>query len=790
MNDTLIVAEAEAKFFLRTLDPLATAFHFRTFADHKGAAYGLARKFSGTFEAVALNLKELNGQGAGVFVVINDGGQTKDEIVRVRAVFADTDGAPLEPLISGLSPHLVVESSPGKWHVYWLTTDDFPLEHFASVQLAIAKKFGTDPAVKDLPRVMRLPEFNHCKGEPVPVRLLIVNADLPRYTFDELVHGLDLDLQGTAQPGNVTTKMNSEAAAGIGGFAVPADGSIGEGHRNAFLASAAGWLMRQGIKGNGLADMLKVFNSAKCSPPLPIGEVEKIARSVGRYENPCDWSDPHPITRPLPAVAAFDTDWLPDAFKRYVVDLAELMQVPPEMIAAPLLVAAAAALGNILAIAPKRCDDNWLVVPVLWGAIVGRPGVMKSPAINAATKPLGRLEMAMAAAFDVKRQQYQTDKIAYEIQMAATKAAAKKGGPITLPPEPVDPHPERLICNDSTAQKLAEILSHSPRGVLVIRDEITALLESLSAEGQEGSRGFYLEAWNGSQPYRVDRVGRGSIIVPRLAVCILGGIQPGRLQQYVRQATAGGSGDDGLLQRFQILVWPDVPKTWKNIDRPADAAALQAVEAAFARLRYIDPVAIGATIDPNGDRSAYLHFTDEAQDWYDGWRSKLEHSLRNGDKAACLESHLSKYKSLIPAIALVTHLADGGAGPVTLKALRKAMHWGDYLWTHAKRVYASATNSGAFAAAALADKIKSGKLVSGFSAREILRHKWQYLTTPEEVREALDWLTDAHWVRAEDKPSGEAGGRPTKLYIINPKVLSVMATTPTPVLEEKSVEKR
>jgi hypothetical protein len=150
-------------------------------------------------------------------------------------------------------------------------------------------------------------------------------------------------------------------------------------------------------------------------------------------------------------------------------------------------------------------------------------------------------------------------------------------------------------------------------------------------------------------------------------------------------------------------------------DRPADAAALQAVEA--ARLRYIDPVAIGATIDPNGDRSAYLHFTDEAQDWYDGWRSKLEHSLRNGDKAACLESHLSKYKSLIPAIALVTHLADGGAGPVTLKALRKAMHWGDYLWTHAKRVYASATNSGAFAAAALADKIKSGSW-SVASARE------------------------------------------------------------------------
>src|SRR5690348_314336 len=201
----------------------------------------------------------------------------------------------------------------------------------------------------------------------------------------------------------------------------------------------------------------------------------------------------------------FDPTWLPTSFSRFVRDLADLMQCPPEFIAVPLMVGAAATIGNRIVVAPKAHDSSWLVVPVLWGAIVGRPGTLKTPAQEAALRPLKLIEAQLSQAFDVKRQQFALDRMLYDAAAAAAREATAKGHTVTaLPLEPEEPQPERLVINDSTVQKLGEILRWSPSGVLVVRDELVSLMEQLTADGQEGARGFYLTAWNGLTPYRVD----------------------------------------------------------------------------------------------------------------------------------------------------------------------------------------------------------------------------------------------------------------------------------------------
>jgi hypothetical protein len=191
-------AETHALAFIQTITGSAkTEVCLRTFDDSATRnAKHFARKFDGQLKPLVGELRELNAKGAGVFMVINAGGQNKDEITAIRGVFADTDGAELDPLLC-LQPHMVVQSSPGKWHAYWLVDAAFPLEMFKAVQLAIAAKFGTDPVVNDLSRVMRVPGFNHCKDDPFPVRIIKRTKALPRYSFQQIVDGLGLKLDNS-----------------------------------------------------------------------------------------------------------------------------------------------------------------------------------------------------------------------------------------------------------------------------------------------------------------------------------------------------------------------------------------------------------------------------------------------------------------------------------------------------------------------------------------------------------------------------------------------------------------
>jgi hypothetical protein len=142
-------------------------------------------------------LKQLNQDGAGVFVTINetDGkGRKAKNIVRIRAVFVDLDGAPLAPVMSGRClPHIIVESSPQRWHAYWLV-QGMALEDFTPIQWAAIRRYNADPIIHDLPRVMRLPGFVHAKvkngvkSEPF-VSGIIHTRDGPAYpatTFDRV----------------------------------------------------------------------------------------------------------------------------------------------------------------------------------------------------------------------------------------------------------------------------------------------------------------------------------------------------------------------------------------------------------------------------------------------------------------------------------------------------------------------------------------------------------------------------------------------------------------------------
>src|SRR5712692_2850384 len=118
------------------------------------------------------------------------------------------------------------------------------------------------------------------------------------------------------------------------------------------------------------------------------------------------WPEPRPLSGALAEVCPFDPELLPEVLRPWVLDLAERLQVPADYPAAALIVMLAGALGRRASIRPQR-HDHWMVVPNLWGAIIGRSGVMKSPVLHAVMGPLRRRQSLAMTVYESERDAYQ-----------------------------------------------------------------------------------------------------------------------------------------------------------------------------------------------------------------------------------------------------------------------------------------------------------------------------------------------------------------------------------------------
>jgi hypothetical protein len=384
------------------------------------------------------------------------------------------------------------------------------------------------------------------------------------------------------------------------------------------------------------------------------------------------WPDPQPLEGGLPAVDAFDLELLPASIWPWIDDAATRMQCPPDYLGTTAMIALGSTLGRRIAIGPTRFGD-WFEVPNLWGLVAGPPGWMKSPAMAAALKPLMRLELRAQELNAFARSAYERAMRDYKRREAAAEkkiAAALKKDINAVIEDLIDTArpeltlPRAYVFGNASYEKLGEHSANNPFGYLVHRDEIMSLLRYLASEDRSEARGFFLEAWAGHNAYRFSRVGRGEIYIPHLSFSLLGSTQPGVLSAFVSESMRDGA-NDGMLQRFGMMIWPDGAEDFEIVDRPIDAAKRERAYQVFERLDQIDPEGGGALTSPECD-IPYLQFTPEALEAFKAWRVPFEKGLRSGKLGSpALESHFAKYRKLVPVLALIRgpSAASGSAGP-------------------------------------------------------------------------------------------------------------------------------
>jgi hypothetical protein len=480
-------------------------------------------------------------------------------------------------------------------------------------------------------------------------------------------------------------------------------------------------------------------------------------------------AEPREIKADLPPAPAFDAvALLPKTLADFVLDEADRMPCPPDYIAAALLVALGSVIGTRCALKPKRRDD-WIVTPNLYGGVVGDPSAKKTPAVNTVMRFLDRLGAMEADKLADREKVYEAELAAYEALQGAVKASMKKaasgkGDSLKMdaavqdlqnlaPPE--KPQARRFKSNDATVEKIGDMLTRNSIGLLVFRDELIGLLSSWDKDGKEGDRAFYLEGWNGTGSFNIDRIGRGELFVPNVCLSVFGGIQPDLLERYL-SGIANSLDNDGRIQRFQVLVYPN-PVGWEWRDRYPVQGARESVRDLFDRLASFDPLQDGATPANDFVKLPHLCFDDAAQEIFIEWSHELHRVIMPSEQNPLMHQHLGKFEKLFCATSLILHLANGEIGPVKADSAIRAAAWCEYLAGHARRVYGMVEAGKINVAKMLARRIADGKLEDGFSVRDVRRKGWANLTTTHEVETALSVLEDFGYVIAYEEPEQFAG---------------------------------
>jgi putative DNA primase/helicase len=330
-----------------------------------------------------------------------------------------------------------------------------------------------------------------------------------------------------------------------------------------------------------------------------------------------DWEPPR-FDESRPA-EPFPLDVLPPELADFLSIAASCLTCPVDFLAVAALAIAGTAMGRSVAIKVK---ESWVETASLYAALVARPGATKSPALTMIARPLSRI----------------TDNLIREYRVELARATKDQPKP-TL---------RRVAVGDSTCEALAPILADNPRGVAMIRDELTAWATGMNqykSGGKGSDRQFFLSAWSGT-PVTVDRkhqMDRGPIHIPYPFLSVVGALTP----EMIGELSDARSRDDGFIDRI-LFTMPDPCRVrWNDDVVPPDLAQAwqNAIQILFDR-----PMRPGVDGRP---RPLFVRFSPEAHESFAAWFNVHCEESEGLDFPHHLEGAWSKLRAYCARLALI-----------------------------------------------------------------------------------------------------------------------------------------
>jgi len=392
-----------------------------------------------------------------------------------------------------------------------------------------------------------------------------------------------------------------------------------------------------------------------------------LAEQIASWEKLSGADSPAPIKPTYQLTEApteFPVDALPEPLESFCRELSTSLCCPTDMVAAAMLAASSAAIGNARAV---RVTGDWTESAALYIAIVAHSGARKTPALGKPLKVLKDLQLHWRDEYDAAWLQYERELEEYN---------QWSGRRDLRPPKPAEPALRRAMVVDATVEALAAQLAIQPRGLLLFRDELTGWLKSFDAyrHGRGADREFYLSAW--SQSYHaVNRRTGKPLDIRRPYLSILGAIPPSMLSFLGRQRNV----EDGLIQRI-LFAFPDqTPVRFST----------HAVPAAIER-RYHELVKQLTQIEIGQDGPTVLTLSDAATELFGAYHDEIYQETEKPGFPPALAGAYSKFSGYLARLGLIVQLwKDRAATVVDWDSVERAWRLIQYFARQAQRVWGS-----------------------------------------------------------------------------------------------------
>jgi hypothetical protein len=411
----------------------------------------------------------------------------------------------------------------------------------------------------------------------------------------------------------------------------------------------------------------------------------------------------------------FPLDALPPAVADYVGAAAKALAVDPAMVAVPLLATLGGCIGNSRRVLLKK---GWTESACLWAVVVADSGSAKSPALDASAKFLMRRQKQEHKRWEREMAQWEKDKLA-----AKAKALEEKKPP---PEEPPAPRLTQVICTDATMEKLVAMLHENDRGLLSVQAELAGFFGGMNAYrgGRGADRENLLKMYSG-ETIKIDRLGRGTLIVTQPFLSVVGCITPASFRSALQK---DGNEENGLSARFLLCRPPRMLRQWTEAEIPEQTA--ERLGDLVDELLDLRP----ATDDQGESRPVFLPLEKDAKKVWADWVNR--HNTEALQFSGPVAGAFSKLEATCARIALILQTADcPTAGSISEYWMAAAVRITDWFKAEQERFWLDSK-----AADRLAEQQRLTQWIRGkggrVTAREVQR-TWTPRPATAEAAEAI-----------------------------------------------------